>query len=232
MTSFLKALFVKLSMKTTIKRYIALCAVSLFIQKSSAQHQISIQTGAFNYFFDNVPLQTDNDQLSLGLQYQYQQASSRLITAQVNIFGNYREWSTATPDLNVIDSRTIGELNVTFSRQRKLAKNFGWNYGLGPTLRNQYFIIDTFNVNANPLNLNFYQSHHLQLGLRGQTSLSYTPFKWLTLYTQLNFSSFLLSKKIYNNTNNDFIQDFGLNQRFNFPSRFHSSLTFGVGINF
>lgn len=232
MTSFLKALFVKLSMKTTIKRYIALCAVALFIQKSNAQHQISIQTGAFNYFFDNVPLQTDNDQLSLGLQYQYQQTSSRLITAQVNIFGNYREWSTATPDLNVIDSRTIGELNVTFSRQRKLAKNFGWNYGLGPTLRNQYFIIDTFNVNANPLNLNFYQSHHLQFGVNGQAALTFTPIKWLTLYSQLKLSGYLVSRRLYGNYNNDFTFDFNPIKHVNYPSRLHCSLTFGVGINF
>lgn len=232
MTSFLKALFVKLSMKTTIKRYIALCAVSLFIQKSNAQHQIAIQTGAFNYFFDNAPLQTDNSQLSLGLQYQYEQASRRLITAQVHIFGNYREWSTATPNLNVIDSRTIGELNVTISKQKKFAKNFGWNYGLGPTLRNQFFTIDTFNVNTNPLILNFYQSHHLQFGLKGQTSFTYTPFKWLTLYSQLSLSGYLVSRRLYGNYNNDFTYDFSPIKHVNYPSRLHCSLTFGLGFNF
>jgi hypothetical protein len=51
---------------------------------------------------------------------------------------------------------------------------------------------------------------------------------------QIIFDSkrYLLKKAIFRNNNTDFIKDFGLNQRFNFPSRFHSSLTFGVGINF
>lgn len=51
---------------------------------------------------------------------------------------------------------------------------------------------------------------------------------------QIIFDSkqYLLKKAIFRNNNSDFINDFGLKQRFNFPSRFHSSLTFGVGINF
>ena len=223
-------------MKTTFNLFLAICALTLFTVKAKAQHQIGIQSGAFHYFFDNVPVKTINDggfkNFSHGLQYQYEQTSQRLITAQVNIFGNYREWSTATPNLNVIDSRTINEINVTFSRQKKLAKHFDWNYGLGPTLRRQYFVIDTFNVNSNPLNLNFYQSNQLQFGLKSQATVTYTPLKWLTLYSQLNLSGYMISRNLAGNYNNEFTSDFGSKKQMNYPSRFYLHLNFGVGINF
>jgi hypothetical protein len=223
-------------MKTTFKLFLAICAVSLCTITAKAQHQISVQSGALHYFFDNVPLKTINDgglkNLSLGLQYQYKQASQRLITAQVNIFGNYREWATETPDINVIDSRTINELNVTFSRQKKLTKHFDCNYGLGPTLRRQYFVIDTFNVNADPLNLNFYQSNQLQFGLKGQATATYTPIKWLTLYSQLNLSGYIISRNLVGNYNTEFTSDFGTKKNMNYPSRLSTSLTCGLGFNF
>jgi hypothetical protein len=222
-------------MKTTIKRYIALCAVSLFIQKSIAQHQISIQTGAFNYFFDNVPLQTDNDQLSLGLQYQYQKSSQKLIATQFNIFLDANQWGNEAMNEEYRNYRRMQELNVVFSNQNQLYKKLIWTYGVGPTLRKEWFALDTLAVpitNPLPYDIHIYQSHQLQLGMKGQISITYTPFKWLTMYSQLQLSGYLLSRQIGANYNNQLISDFGFQQRINFPSRFHSSLTFGVGINF
>jgi len=225
----------KESMKTTFKLLLTLCTISFVANKSNAQHQISIQPGAFNHFFDNSPIKSSKipgfRNYSYGVQYQYQKPNNKLICAQFNLIRESNRWENAALNLMCGNYRKIKEANVTFSRQKQLMNKVNWTYGAGPTLRNVFYVNDTID-DTFPTQLNFYQSHHLQLGLRGQTSLSYTPFKWLTLYSQLNFSSYLLSTKIYNNTNNDFIQDFGLNQRFNFPSRFHSSLTFGVGINF
>ena len=98
--------------------------------------------------------------------------------------------------------------------------------------RIDFFAIDTVPLPYDYQLTNIYQSNQLQLGVKGQTALTYTPLKWLTLYSQFNFSGYLVSRAIQMNYNNDFVSDFGISQRPNFPSRLHSSLTFGVGINF
>jgi hypothetical protein len=225
----------KESMKTIFHLLLSLCTISFFAHQSNAQHQISFQPAAFNYFFDNSPMKSSQipgfRNYNYGVQYQYQKPNNKLISAQFNLIRESNRWDIADLNLMCGNFRRIKEVNVTFSRQKQLLNKVNWTYGAGPTLRNVYYVTDTIDA-AFPVEFNLYQSHHLQLGLKGQTSLSYTPFKWLTLYSQLNFSGYLLSRKIYINSNNDFIQDFGPKQRFNFPSRIHSSLTFGVGINF
>jgi hypothetical protein len=235
LASFLTALYVKLSMKTIINILSTLFAVCLFTQKVDAQHQISIQTNPLNYFFDQTPQKTNDDgfsPFSLGLQYQYQKPSLKLVSVQFNIFSDANKWSAGSVDSVCLNLRRIKETNVLFSNQKQFVNKLNWTYGLGPTLRTEFFAIDTVATPQDAELIDYYQSNHLQLGVKGQIAIHYTPLNWLTVYSQLNFSGYLLSRQIARNYNEDFINDFGLNQRFNYPSRFHASLTFGVGINF
>lgn len=223
-------------MKTTLKLLITICAVSLFTQKIKAQHQISLQTSAINYYFDYTPLnkmKADGySPFSLGLQYQYQKPSHTLISAQINVLFDANKWNIESDNFQCVNYRRIKESNVIVSKQKQIYKNVNWTYGIGPTLRIDFFAIDTVPLPYDYQLTNIYQSNQLQLGVKGQTALTYTPLKWLTLYSQFNFSGYLVSRAIQMNYNNDFVSDFDISQRPNFPSRLHSSLTFGVGINF
>ena len=226
-------------MKTTFNLFLAICAVSLLTAKAKAQHQIGIQSGAFHYFFDIAPIKTDSEdglsKLSYGLQYQYQKSSKKLISAQYNYLFDAKKWSNDAMTEKYLNYRRMQELNVVFSNQNQLYKKLNWTYGVGPTLRKEWFALDTIAVpitNSLPYDIHLYQSHQLQLGMKGQISINYTPFKWLTLYSQLQLSGYLLSRQIGANYNDQLISDFGFQQRINFPSRFHSSLTFGLGFNF
>lgn len=223
-------------MKTKLHFLLVFCAICLSESKSYAQHQISIQPVAFNYFFDNSPIRTNlfvyTPSRAYGLQYQFQKPNKKLISAQYNIIEEENDWYDDPSNLLCSRHRTIKEVNVVFSNQKQLFNKVIWTYGAGPTVRSHNYIYTTWDGIIQPMNVAFYESNQLQLGVKGLTAINYNPFKWLTLFSQLNFSGYLLGKQIFRNNNTDFINDFGGNKTFNFPSRFYSSLSFGFGINF
>lgn len=230
-------MFVKLNMKTILQHLLSICAISLLAIKTNAQHQIGVQSSAFYYFFDKTPIQTDAadgfSKFSYGLQYQYQKSSKKLISAQYNHLLDANDWSNDALTEKYRNYRNMQELNVVFSNQNQLHHKLNWTYGVGPTLRKEWFALDTMAVPVtNSIPYNIYSSNQLQLGLKGQLSLIYTPIKWLSIYSQFQFSGYLLNRQINENYNDQLISDFGFKQHINFPSRFYSSLTFGVGINF
>lgn len=224
-------------MKTTFNFFLTICALTLLRVNVKAQHQIGIQSGAFYYFFDKTPIKTDAadgfSKFSYGLQYQYQKSSNKLISAQFNHLLDANDWSNDAVTEKYRNYRNMKELNVVFSNQNQLYNKLNWTYGVGPTLRLEWFALDTLELpitNSTPYNI--YASNQLQLGLKGQIAISYTPINWLTIYSQLQFSGYLLNRQINENYNNEAIIDFGYKQRINFPNRFYSSLTFGLGFNF
>ncbi|MEY2899424.1 MAG: hypothetical protein RL138_1477 [Bacteroidota bacterium] len=228
-----------ISMKIKVKVVFVVWAIGLVTFTVKAQHQISFQPVALNYFFDNSPFLSsgisgyaNTPNYAYGVQYQYQKPNSKLIAAQFNLIREWNRWEIEGTNLTYGNSRRVKEANVVFSRQKQICNKVNWTYGAGPTVRNIYYVNDTLDDTTFPLIIKFYQSHDLQLGAKGQTSITYTPFKWLTLYSQFQFSGYLISRQIYGNINIDFINDFVQKQRLNFPSRFYSSLSFGVGINF
>ena len=161
------------------------------------------------------------------LQYQFQKPNNKLIAAQINFIRDRHYWNIESPGNLDFSNRSIQEMNVTFSNQTELSKKVNWTFGAGPTVRNQYLFTNT--IDSSPLS---YISNSIQFGLKGQTSLTYTPIKWLTIYGQVNLSGYLISKPINRYYNYDFTTDFGFKKPSFLPSRLHSSLTFGVGINF
>lgn len=230
-------MIVKLNMKTTLQHFLSVCAISLLAFKANAQHQIGVQSGAFYYFFDKTPLKTDAadgfSKFSYGLQYQYQKSSEKLFSAQYNYLYDANQWGNDALTEKYRNYRRMHELNVVFSNQNQLHHKLNWTYGVGPTLRKEWFALDTMAVPVtNSMPFDIYSSNQLQLGLKGQLSLIYTPIKWLSIYSQFQLSGYLLSHQYNINYNDQLISDFGFKQRINFPSRFYSSLTFGVGINF
>jgi hypothetical protein len=225
-------------MKTKFNLLLALFTISLVFSKSHAQHQISIQTSASNYFFDPVPLNFNIKKTnpgfwnySIGLQYQFQKPSKNLITTQLNYLTYKDSWGKE-PSRFYISSREIIESNVIFSKQKQLHDKVNWTYGFGPTTRIQIFYLDSVNMITGTGNNYLFDSHDFQLGIKGQTALTYTPVKWLTIYGQLNFSGYLLNFPMVDSFSEQIITDFGYKKPSFLPSRLHSSLTFGVGINF
>ena len=226
-------------MKIKVKVVFVVWAIGLVTFTVKAQHQISFQPVALNYFFDNSPFLSsgisgyaNTPNYAYGVQYQYQKPNTKLIAAQFNLIREWNRWEIEGTNLTYGNSRRVKEANVVFSRQKQICNKVNWTYGAGPTVRNIYYVNDTLDDTIFPLIIKFYQSHDLQLGAKGQTSITYTPFKWLTIYGQLNFSGYLLNFPMVASFSEQIITDFGYKKPSFLPSRLHSSLTFGVGINF
>lgn len=228
-----------ISLKIKVKVVFVVWAIGLVTFTVKAQHQISFQPVALNYFFDNSPFLSsgisgyaNTPNYAYGVQYQYQKPNTKLIAAQFNLIREWNRWEIEGTNLTYGNSRRVKEANVVFSRQKQICNKVNWTYGAGPTVRNIYYVNDTLDDTIFPLIIKFYQSHDLQLGAKGQTSITYTPFKWLTIYGQLNFSGYLLNFPMVASFSEQIITDFGFKKPSFLPSRLHSSLTFGVGINF
>lgn len=225
----------------------AIAPTILFAQN---KNRISIQTGLFHYFFDQTPIvnsmqnpnkRTVNNLLggvlldSKGIQYQRMiNVNSSVSIEYMNLSATYEAGKGIIPEIDpILSSRNIKKINISYLRNLKLVDKLYFEYGGGINYCWGYESIYLYSHWAGwglePRYKGYYRN---DFGLNLRIGIEYSPVKWLTLYTNLDFLGiiYLGAKDIDgNNAFNYYKEKYG---RTNLPSRYDLSLRFGIGFNF
>lgn len=216
------------------------------------KNRILVQMGLFHYFFDNAPILNVNhrefngeprtglfNQLlisSYGLQYDRKINRKNSLSFEVMMFWNLYWGNKETfpvsgpyhPPTNTkarVSRRAFTTVTINYSRILKLSKLFNFVYGGGVNYRRGS---EAIIVSKNSFEDLLEGTFKNDFGLNTFVGINYTPLKWLTLYTKLDFMGlvYLHDKEgIETLKNYDNVPDY-------FPSRFDLSLRFGIGFNF
>ncbi len=210
-------------------------------------NRISLQTGLFHYFFDGAPILNINhrefageprqgifSQLfinSIGLQYNRKINNKNALSVEFMSFWNrYYIHSDSLSnyflDEAIVFGRFFSTVNISYSRIQNLSTKFDLIYGGGVNYRNGR---ETILLGRSWIELQLISSSKNDFGLNAFAGIDYTPLKWLTLYTRIDFMTLVYIndkeaikrfKENYNNVPS------------HFPSRYDLSLRFGIGVNF
>jgi|GEM_PF-2014233 len=216
------------------------------------KNRISVQMGLFHYFFDNAPILNVNHRefngkprsglfhqlliSSYGLNYQYNINQKNSLSVEIMMFWNlywgnletFPESGSNYPPKNVkarVSRRSFTTITLNYSRILELSNQFDFVYGGGINYRRG---VESIIVSKNSFEDLLEGTFKNDLGLNAFSGIDYTPLKWLTLYSKLNFMGlvYLHDKEgIETLRNYDNVPDY-------FPSRFDLSLRFGIGFNF
>jgi len=225
----------------------ALCAPGSLL---SQNNRISIQTDLFHYFFDRSPIIDINPNSgkrkltnlfggvlndSRGVHYQRVINDRSSISAEYMIFETRYDYEEVYNDHTVkpvYSGRGTRCVNVTYSRKLNLYNKLDFIYGGGLNYlwgEERIYHYTYFSGWGEP---RFYGFFRHDLGLNARTGLDYSPLKWLTFSTNLDFIGVLRlqATDVHGNNLNDFYKEkFGLT---NMPSRYDLSWRFGIGFNF
>ena len=207
---------------------------------AQSKNQLSIQTGLFHRFLDGGPLMNIGQYRtasnifleSYGLQYQRKLNKTQLLAVNLSAYSNWCYWINDAESELIRSNRSYLALSGTFSNSKVLSKKIDMLYGGGIDFRVISYVVDSFMLTSPFVNIYSYDGQQFQLGAHGQVGLSYTPNKWLSLYTQFIATAYLFSNNFGTNWYTQAFDDFTYKKDFKFPSRFDLSLRFGVGINF
>jgi len=221
----------------------------------SQNNRLTVQTGLFHCFFDGSPItslsfkkQYPNYEYkrrlrtlfggvlndSKGIQIQRMINSKSSISAEfmvLNCAYDYKEVfnSTATP---VVTGRNIQYANITYSRNILLNDKLKFVYGGGLNFVWGLETMYHYTFGGAWGEPRFYSYARNDFGLNARTGIDYSPLKWLTISTNLDFIS-ILYLGATDGSENDidayYKLKFGLS---NIPSRYDLSWRFGVGVNF
>lgn len=211
-------------------------------------NRISVQMGLFHYFFDNAPILNVNhreyngkprsglfNQLlisSYGLQYDRKINKKNSLSVEAMIFANsywgnrssFPIYSYSTPRSRVAD-RIFTTININYSRILKLSKQFDFIFGGGVNYRNGYEGIIVLRTQSEYLIEGTLKN---DFGLNAFIGIDYTPWKWLSIFTKIDFMGLVY---LHDKENIKELRSYG-NMPNYYPSRFDLSWRFGVGINF
>lgn len=215
------------------------------------KNRISLQTGLFHQFFDGSLLINKFPDYkfkrnlrslfggmlseSRGIQCQRsigKKATISLEYMKLDARYDYIETFNNSSVKPLISGRNIRFANINYSRKLKIADQFniifggGFNYCWGQELIYHYTYFGGWGEPR------FYAYKRYDFGLNGRIGLEYTPKKWLTLYSNIDYLGivYLGAKDIDGNNAKEIYQGkFGLK---NIPSRHDLSLRFGIGFNF
>lgn len=217
----------------------ALCAPSIVF--CQAKNSISVQTGLMHCFFDGSPLMNAKYPSkaikpfqgvlinSVGIRVERKFRTNNSISVDfMNFFEGYtktfkelkknqvyhRMFNTATINYNRIISKNDkfsfvfgGGLNYRFGHESVIVA-----YGYFPNLGAESLVE---------------VAKRSDFGINLIGGIEYTPLKWITLYSKLDFLGFvyMVDKQAYQKLKNVYGMD-------NYPNRFDLSLKMGVGFNF
>lgn len=243
-------------MRATITILLMLGAFAPSILLAQTKNRISLQTGLFHSFFDgsaivnNTPTNptkriknyriltnllhgTLND--SRGINYERQLNPKSTISIEYMFLDagyNYSEVFNNSSVKPVISGRNIRFTNINYSRKTNLSSKFDLKYGGGFNYfwgREDLYHYTLLNGWGEP---RFYSIYRHDFGLNARIGFEYSPVKWLTLYSNIDYLGILYMSAKENNGNNvnKYYKDkFGLQ---NIPSRHDISWRFGIGFNF
>lgn len=206
---------------------------------SQTKNRISFQTGLFHYFFDKAPLTNRNylDNYSVykplggffinsfGISYLRNLKTNSAFTIELDVFNEgYNKHVTEKNLIKVAYLRQFLTTNSSYRRSTSLNEKFSLNYGIGLNHRWGY---ETIIINRNSFELNLINIFRNDLGLNIYSGIDYSPNKWITFYSKIDFLSLFY---IHDKESKTRLKEiYGLPQ---FPSRFDLSWRFGVGFNF
>jgi hypothetical protein len=228
-------------MRTTlIFALILQCSIQCPLYAQS-KNQLSIQTGLFHRFLDGGPIMNIGKYQTLysniflesyGLQYQRKLNQTQFLAVNLSGYANGSFWEADDASNIIRSNRSYIALSGTLSNSKALSEKIDLLYGAGIDFRVIYSFQDTISLNSSLPIKYYYEGTQFQIGAHGQVGFSYTPVKWLTLYSQFNAEGYLFSKNAGISLYTQFLNDFTYTKSYNFPSRVNLSLRFGVGINF
>ena len=224
-----------------------LCTPSILFTQTN--NRVSIQTGLFHCFFDGSPILNVNYPLknnkldifnglflnSVGLEY------SRLITQKsflaINYLSfrqNYNKHTDTYPIIEpIVGWRYFSTVGLSYSRKMELSTKFDFIYGGGVNFRRgeEAIIISRHPIGSfngqTVYELWIENIRRNDIGLNTFVGIDYTPVKWLTLSTKIDFLGFVYIhdkekakrlKEVYDSPQ--------------FPSKYDLSLRFSLGFNF
>jgi hypothetical protein len=217
----------------------ALCAPSIVF--GQPKYQISIQTGLVHCFFDESPLMNFKylekevkpfsgvliNSLGINLERKLNPKSSLSLNFMHFFEGytkTYRELK-----VNQVSERLYNTATINYNRFLRLNDNFNFVYGAGFNYR---FGQEVVVVNYGYFPSLGYESlnevaKRSDFGINFLCGIEYTPVKWITLYSKIDFLSFVYMTD--KDAHEKLKTVYGMS---NFPSRFDLSLKLGVGFNF
>jgi hypothetical protein len=229
------------------------CSINniLIAQRNSFRYQ----TGLAHCFFDGTPVVNGKDwyefdetkYLNKSYGFQFQRILDNGTRLQIDMLSYNHQYGTfnfeklpATPDsilypMLTFFSRKYFDIQFCFLRNKSINRSFSYQFGIGPTFRfatYQYTPPATVQPGPGPIILNYPSTiHPFDIGANTRAEISYSPVKWLTLFSQVNLVG------LFFRFEDPFFESsplFKANKplQLNFPSRFDLSLRVGVGINF
>lgn len=225
---------------------------NLLAQRNSFRYQ----TGLAHCFFDGTPIVNSADKVIFGESqylnrsngFQYQRIldnSTRLQVDMLTYNHYYRTYNfenlPAVPDSILFPmltflSRQYFDMQFCFLRNEAINKALSFQYGLGPTFRlADYKYAPPITAEPGPgpiLETPTSSMYPFDIGANARAEIAYTPVKWLTFFSQVNFVSLFFRFEDPFFLTNAPLKPATKPLQLNFPSRFDLSLRFGVGINF
>ncbi len=215
------------------------------------------QTGLAHCFFDGTPIVNDKDRIefaesqylnrSNGFQFQRILDNGTRFQLDMLTYNHfYRIYNfenlPAVPDSILFPmltflSRKYLDIQFCFLRNKTVNKALSYQYGIGPNFRfATYRYAAPIIAEPGPGPVHSSSSLFMQpldIGASIRAEIAYSPIKWLTFFSQVNFVSlfFRFDDPFYFTTENLKPAPFKP-LLLRFPSRFDFSLRVGVGINF
>lgn len=211
-------------------------------------NRISIQTGLFHYFFDNAPVLNVNHQhskstvqnpfkglliSSLGMSYRRKINCEHSFSIELMSFRNlydkhtyvYGDGDFFDPPEALVFQRNFLSTKINYSRLWEINNRINLSSGGGINYR---YGSETLIVNKGWFDLLLESTNKRDIGLNIFAGIDFTPFEWLTFYSEIDFLGLVYLndkeniKKLRKYPN---VPD-------HYPSRFDLSLRFGIGVNF
>lgn len=211
------------------------------------KNRITLQSGLFHCFFDGSPLMNTNytskDHTpfhgvlisSFGVQYRRKFNPKNAVSIDFDCFWegyhkNYRMYPTYGP---MVGDRHWVTVKMNYIRILPLNDRFDFTYGGGVNFRSGREVIIIVNglmgtIHGEPA----YESLVVPIGrndfgLNAFAGLDYSPLRWLTLSTKIDFLSSIVMYKTDGRQKMKDVYDAP-----QFPSRYDLSFNLGIGFNF
>lgn len=208
--------------------------------QNTYKNRLSFQTGLFHYSFDESRLMNTGElkyppngifNASFSAAYQHQLPTQRWISIEMQRYqASYIYRSDVATVFRTVHRQNI-DLNATFITTKALQPKLNLCYGAGPGIRFATYESDSLAVDPETLYWTSRSLDQFQIGANGRFGLEYTPFKWLTLFSQLQMAAYVYARNVSFSSKFE-VEPYFKPTKFNVPSRFDLALRFGVGINF
>lgn len=224
-------------------KFLSLCFLLLFLHQGlrAQRNSLRFESGLLHCSFDGTPIINGYPQnyaerqllySSIGLQYQRSLKNKIRLQSDLSFYGHsfklYNGVVKPTDDRSY-KSKFYTDLQFCFLKNSPLNKTVAFQYGIGPGMRLGSY---TYYPDAVIPPCVGHDLSCLDLGLNSRAEIAYTPLKWLTLFSQVNFTGMLFRMDSPFLPTPDPLKPASKPLQAGFPSRFDLSLRVGLGFNF